>query len=300
MAGSRVTESEAGNRGNSEDWVAQQVRQGNPWYLGSQFEWAERPSIRRIYQERYKFFRDCIGRVQKRIGRPLRALDLGCGDGYWLWRLADLADVEWTGLDYNPVRVERARQAAPNADVRQGDVDELDPGGLFDVVLLNQVIEHVSDDVGALVANQRLDRGSRNADLGHAPTRDAGFSVLRPDCDQRAPQRTTCTSTHEPVIPVKRIQRAGFVVEGSHARGLFRGKTIRSIYWLTSPAVGDSACSKASRAYFPASAAITISSAASRRRGWGDVSEWRMDGRAGMKLRRLAGRVVCGCRRTQW
>jgi len=141
VTGQRVTPSDSRNRGNSEDWVAEQVRQGNPWYVGSQFEWAERPSSRPIYRKRYEFFRDCIGRVQEQIGRPLRALDVGCGDGYWLWRLAQLPDVEWTGLDYNPVRVQRARQVAPHADIRRADVTELDPGNPFDVILFSQVIE---------------------------------------------------------------------------------------------------------------------------------------------------------------
>ena len=235
MAGSRVTLSESQNRDNSEDWVAEQVRQGNPWYVGSQFEWAERASSRPIYRKRHEFFLQCIGRVQERIGRPARALDVGCGDGYWLWRLAEIADVEWTGLDYNRVRVERARQAAPDADIRQADVTELDPGEPFDVILFNQVIEHVADDVGLLRRIGALLSDQGTLILG---TTNEGCRLQRLAARLRR-SGTATDHVHfytEPVIR-RRIEQAGLVVNGV-MREVFYPGIDPLFYWLTTRSWG--------------------------------------------------------------
>jgi SAM-dependent methyltransferase len=225
-----VTPSESPDRGSSEDWVSDQVRQGNPWYVDSQFEWAERPSSVPIYRKRFEFFRQCIGRVQERIGRPPRALDVGCGDGYWLWRMAELADVEWTGLDYNPVRVERARQVAPHADIRQADITELDPGEPFDVILLNQVIEHVSDDVEILrrIGDLLSDQGTLI--LG-TTNEGCGVQRLAARLRRSAPPTDHVHFYTEPVIR-QRIEQAGLVVDDVMREVFFVGID-PLFYWLT-------------------------------------------------------------------
>ena len=130
--------------------VSNQIRQGNPWYVGSQFEWAEKPFIRPIFTKRLQYFTGCIERTRARLGRPLRVLDAGCGDGYWLSRLAAIPDLALTGVDYNPLRVERATQAVPSAHIYACNLVELSTKERFDVILLNQVIEHVPDDVSLL------------------------------------------------------------------------------------------------------------------------------------------------------
>jgi len=130
--------------------VAEEIEKGNPWYVGDQFEWAEKPSIQPIYEKRFRYFLGCIERARRRLGAELRFLDAGCGDGYWLSRLAGLRGLSLSGVDYNPVRVERAKRVAAGANVRCSDLSSFAPGELFDVMLLSQVIEHVQDDVGLL------------------------------------------------------------------------------------------------------------------------------------------------------
>lgn len=130
--------------------VEEHIATGNQWYVGRQFTWADKPSIRRIYARRSEYFVACLERARARLGPPLRVLDIGCGDGYWLHRLRDLPGVELAGVDYNPLRVERARQAAPHAKIHCADFMAFRPDQAFDVVLLNQVIEHIDDDVGVL------------------------------------------------------------------------------------------------------------------------------------------------------
>jgi SAM-dependent methyltransferase len=71
-------------------------------------------------------------------------------------RLSALPDIELFGADYNPLRVERARQAAPAASIVNTSLHEFAPEQRFDVILLSQVIEHVADDVGLLRHVSRL------------------------------------------------------------------------------------------------------------------------------------------------
>ncbi|MBI3635164.1 MAG: class I SAM-dependent methyltransferase, partial [Candidatus Rokubacteria bacterium] len=80
-------------------------------------------------------------------GRPV---DAGCGDGYWLVRLAEVPGVELTGVDYNPVRVERARTVAPGVPITCGEIADFRTDRPFDIVWLSQVLEHVEDDVRLL------------------------------------------------------------------------------------------------------------------------------------------------------
>ncbi|MDH3251713.1 MAG: glycosyltransferase, partial [Ignavibacteria bacterium] len=142
--------------GDTNPHVRNQIRQQNPWYVGKQFEWANKKSIRPIYQKRYEFFTRIINNQKENLRRTIRMLDAGCGDGYWLHRLSSIEGVEFTGIDYNPLRVERAREAAPSAHIRQGDILSLSTDERFDVILLNQVIEHVEDDHGLIRAVKAL------------------------------------------------------------------------------------------------------------------------------------------------
>lgn len=158
--------------------VARAIEAGNPWYVGSHFEWAARPEMRRIYEKREAFIRGCIRRASRGEDRPVAMLDAGCGDGYWLARLGDIPGVRLTGVDFNPVRVERAKEAAPSATVVCGDLQSLSADNPFDVVLLNQVIEHVRDDVGLLRVVKGLIRPGGKLILG-APNEGSWFHRIR-------------------------------------------------------------------------------------------------------------------------
>ncbi len=87
------------------------------------------------------------------LGRPARVLDLGCGGGDVVVRLAALAardglEVEWVGADPDP----RAREAARERErpgvrfVAQGSDDLLAAGERFDLVISNHVLHHLDAD----------------------------------------------------------------------------------------------------------------------------------------------------------
>lgn len=82
--------------------------------------------------------------------RPLRALDMGCGDGLHLAWLAGYADEVW-GSDYNLLRLRRAAKAGRAKGLFLADVTNYPARDeVFDIVFFNHVIEHIPDDRKAL------------------------------------------------------------------------------------------------------------------------------------------------------
>ncbi|MET0435506.1 MAG: class I SAM-dependent methyltransferase [Cellulomonas sp.] len=85
------------------------------------------------------------------VAAGTRLLDVGCGTGELL---ADAASrgAAVAGADVAPGMVARARRAAPAADVREADAEDLPwPGAAFDVVTAVNVL-HLADDPAAAVA----------------------------------------------------------------------------------------------------------------------------------------------------
>ncbi len=80
-----------------------------------------------------------------------RVLDAGCGAGGFVEAMA-ARGAEVVGVEYMADKIREWQQRHPGDDrVRQGDLAKLDfPDDSFDVVLLNEVLEHVPDDNLAL------------------------------------------------------------------------------------------------------------------------------------------------------
>lgn len=211
MAGKELTPQPSDAGDDRAECVAGQVADQNPWYVGSHFAWAEQQSVRRIYSRRDEFLRGAVARTQQRCGTPLRALDVGCGDGYWLWRLGSLAGVQWTGIDYNPLRIERARRAAPAAMLHCGQLAELGACEPFHFVLLNQVIEHVADDAALLRQIAGLVHRQGTLALG-APNEGSLLQRVGARLRRGGPPTDHVHFYTEPVIR-GRIEAAGFVIE---------------------------------------------------------------------------------------
>jgi SAM-dependent methyltransferase len=91
-----------------------------------------------------------------------RVLEIGCGVGRYVERLSPLARVV-VGLEYDRDRaVEAAGRLDPPLVVNAANEHLPFPDGSFDVVLTNEVIEHVADDrVSAAEMVRVLSRGGR-------------------------------------------------------------------------------------------------------------------------------------------
>lgn len=79
---------------------------------------------------------------------PRRILDVGCGDGRFLGVLRDFGSKDWElkGIDIDAGAIERARGKGFDADCVRLEDFELEPGSEgYDMIVMFQVIEHVSD-----------------------------------------------------------------------------------------------------------------------------------------------------------
>lgn len=135
--------------------VAEAIARGDDWFTGSQFEWSY-GDARFVHALRERFLRRAIAAVGRGVvERPLRVVEVGCGDAVNLYRIRDLPDVRLYGFDYNPLRIERARKLLPSAhfEVQEHGSSTACPveGGAH-LLIFSHVIEHIEDDVGALSA----------------------------------------------------------------------------------------------------------------------------------------------------
>ena len=81
-------------------------------------------------------------------------LDVGCGLGTYVRRFREFSD-DVHGLDVDPDRVAKASETLPNITLGFGEHLPY-PDARFDVVFLNEVIEHVDNDRGTLAECVRV------------------------------------------------------------------------------------------------------------------------------------------------
>jgi len=87
----------------------------------------------------------------------MRILDVGCGLGAYVRKLRAFSDDVY-GVDIDPDKVQQAQEQLAN--IYQAPAESLPfPDDSFDVVLLHEVLEHVSDDRRAVSEACRVTKG---------------------------------------------------------------------------------------------------------------------------------------------
>lgn len=106
--------------------------------------------VNRLVSAWGRVYRTRVAPELRALGRPARVLDLGCGGGDVVVRLAALAardglDVEWMGADPDPRALEAARERRrPGVRfVSASSRELLVAGERFDLVLSNHVLHHL-------------------------------------------------------------------------------------------------------------------------------------------------------------
>jgi len=103
-----------------------------------------------------------------------RILDVGCGVGMYVRKFRHFSD-EVYGIDVAFDRVREGAKELPNLMLAAGEHLPF-PNGFFDVVVLNEVIEHVSDDRATMVELARVLRTGGHA-VFYAPNRFYPFET---------------------------------------------------------------------------------------------------------------------------
>jgi 2-polyprenyl-3-methyl-5-hydroxy-6-metoxy-1,4-benzoquinol methylase len=80
--------------------------------------------------------------------RNTPVLDMGCGDGRFLFTLEQMGYTDITGVDLSPEQIEEARQWCPGARIIQGDVQEFlqENSEKFGLITGLDMIEHFGKD----------------------------------------------------------------------------------------------------------------------------------------------------------
>lgn len=130
------------------DKLKLKINNNNPWYVGSHFDMARMKPYAKVIEGRLKFISECIENRCSPDTRPIKALDAGCGDGVYLRNLSRINKIKFFGMDYNDLRVLRAKN---NVDCKiallNGNLHNIPiKDNVFDIILLSQVLEHVDDD----------------------------------------------------------------------------------------------------------------------------------------------------------
>jgi SAM-dependent methyltransferase len=131
------------------------VNDDRPQIVSTYEDYAASPRRQRLWSAenrgnvaiREELVRACFELAGDDLRGARRILDLGCGGGWWLERLANMPDVAAAlhGIDLLPERVAAARRRAPGTHVEVGDARRLGAGPRFDVVCLFTVLSSLPD-----------------------------------------------------------------------------------------------------------------------------------------------------------
>jgi 2-polyprenyl-3-methyl-5-hydroxy-6-metoxy-1,4-benzoquinol methylase len=210
----------------------EQIRKDNPWYTESQFQWARSPAIKRIYDQRYSYFRKIIDAEIFKKGK-IHILDYGCGDGYWAILFSQIKDCCVVGVDYNPLRIQRAKEAASKANFYQADLQQSNTFGQFDIVFCSQVIEHIQDDILFLTMIKNFMKQDSRLILG---TPNEGCLTQRLRNSFKKEPTDHCHFYTEKEITEK-LQNTGFIVNDVFREVFYPGHD-KLYYQLTSSSWG--------------------------------------------------------------
>lgn len=107
--------------------------------------------------ERLRFYDAVVERCFSLIDPPRTVIDVGCGSGELLARVAARAPLaRLVGLDFASSAIERGKERVPGATFVVGDLYRAPLQDTFDLVLCTEVLEHLARPDDAVAALVRL------------------------------------------------------------------------------------------------------------------------------------------------
>ncbi|MBA7489520.1 methyltransferase [subsurface metagenome] len=204
------------------DEIKQKIKDRDPWYVDFQIDQVKSVDTKRSIRKRWNFIICAIDKFRKENKKnKLRILDAGCGDGVNLAILTKILNVEVYGVDYNPLRVKRAKKNFPTAKIIQDDLTNLKIDKTFDIILCSQVLEHIREDNKVLKDLYDLLEPTGILVLG-TPNEGCFLAQLRNKIIQPYTQRNTDhINFYKEIILREKIKKAGFQIKDVMYEGFF-------------------------------------------------------------------------------
>lgn len=186
------------------------------WSDTPQAQALERGRARHLHRVRSAFLVDQARVLREEARRPLRVLDLGCGDGVITKLLRQaLPHDDWiAGLDFDGQRLRRASSACPDVPLLAGDAAALPVGAdSFDCIVAHHVIEHVPNDEGFLRECYRALRPGGICLVG-IPQEDSAIGRVLRKCHPRLYRESEHLRFYSEASMQALLEATGFCVDG--------------------------------------------------------------------------------------
>lgn len=99
----------------------------------------------------------------KRLNPRERVLDIGCGYGALAWSMVTKAQAIVTGIDLNGENISNAKRLYKHPDLTliHGDALKDLPEGIYDTIVLSNILEHIEDRIGFIKKIQEAKKPKR-------------------------------------------------------------------------------------------------------------------------------------------
>lgn len=206
---------------------AAEIEAGNPWYVADQASvQLQHPAYLAVVQNRWAIFERAISKwADLSSQRNPVVLDAGCGDGINLRELSRLVErfdrPKILGTDYSRLRIGRAA-SAPGSRLTQSSLTHLPyQDNTVDILLCNQVLEHISETDVVLRQLYRVLRPGGLLILG-VPNEGCLLAQTRNHFLQRSISRRTDHVNFFTASTLRNeIERTGFTVYAIEREGFF-------------------------------------------------------------------------------
>ncbi len=106
----------------------------------------------RLYNSKNRFVRfvhnnrleNIIKKLSNQKGKKI--LDAGCGEGHLIYKMWEVLNNQYYGIDITPVAVKNAKIRCPFADIKEGDMLKMGyANNFFDIIICTEVLEHIPE-----------------------------------------------------------------------------------------------------------------------------------------------------------